>query len=1808
MKYVLLLLLFLTQLSAFKPFEIIDSSNKIEVLEKPVYFIGKHTSKETSEKILTKLPQIVVFSIFTGLFLSFFFYNAFLYLSTKEREYLLYTFYILSLYLFMLSFEEFIFQLLDFDLKVKNFFKIISFSATLLFLLFFTLKYFDVKKLNYKLYKITLSICAIVLVLCFSTPYLGAFGQIISVVLMIVVNILTFNIGYISYFNGYYPAKYYLFGIIGFLIGFFVSLGVINNLLDYNLYTSSAMLIGSAWEIVFFSLALGYKIKLVHMEKNEALSKVQVQEKMLFLQSRQASVGELVGNIAHQWREPLGEIGAIQTNLKATLLFKGAIGKEKLLNSVEQSYNIIRHLSDTIDVFYRFFRHKSSDKEEFDIVDEIHNLQKMVHYSLEVENITLKCECKQKISAFGERSEFANALLNIILNAKDVLVERKITNPFIKIKTYNNEDAIFITIEDNAGGIKQEPIEKIFEISISSKEESIGIGLFIAKAIIEQRMRGSLSVENGVNGAMFTIMLPLSSDVYNLENELALYDIEESAFEKICSLERKVAKNVELEKALAQWEDIFNQTHWGVAVHKGTSNRFEMVNPAFCSMHGYSEQEIKSMNLYEVFSSQSLSALEKKQKEAFVKGFVSFESEHLRKDGSKFPVNIDITVVKDENGDILYHITNVRDITEQKKAREKLYLKKFAVDNIRDAIFLADKNGNFAYVNEAACSSLGYTKDELLSMNVGDVDPNWPKERWPEFWEILKESKTALVEVVHKRRDGTLFPVEVKANYFEYDGVEYNLGLARDITERKSAQKKLMLLHQALNNTNEATYIVLGADIVQVNDGACKMLGYSREELASMTLYDIDTDLTPESLRKIRDNARKQNNRFERKHYTKDGRILDVEIDTNAFEYEGVTYAFSAVRDITKQKKAREELLLKEFALNKINEAVFLIDKDSMFHYVNEGACKALGYTKEELLTKGVVDLDPNVSIEWWREHWKDIKRLGTTLGVTEHIKSDGTIYPIEVSSNYFEYNDIEYSLAVSRDITERIRLEEQKDNERMRLFFERQLVGMAITSPEKGWLHVNDKLCEMLGYTFEELRNMTWAEVTFPEDLASDVEQFEKLLNSEIEDYMLEKRFIRKDETIVYTNLAVSCVRNDDGTVNYVLALLEDITKRKQIEKALRKNQMFLSDAQRVSHVGSWELDIANDTLSWSDETYRIFELDKDTTNELHKTFYEYVHPDDREAVSGLYEESLKTKLPYEVDHRIIMPDGRVKYVTERCETIYADDDTPLHSIGTVHDITERKLMEKELEDSYNFLNQLIDSVPDPIFVKDRGHNWILLNEAFCSLINQPREVLIGKSDYDFFPKEEADIFWDKDEVVFSLGEVNINEEFFTSADGVTHAIETVKTSFKKSDGREYLVGTIRDITQRKQAADELKEKSQELQTALEFNEGIINAIPDLLFEIAPDGTYVGVWAQDKELLIAQREMLIGKNFKDILPPHVVDISFKTMKEVDEKGYSLGNSYFLDLPEGKKWFELSVSKKASSGTYIVLSRDITKRKEAEKKVKELNITLENKVTERTWELQQSLEFTKGVINAIPDLLFEVDREGTYLEIWAQNEELLAAQKELLLGKKFSDVLSPEAAKIALEGIKEAEEKGLSFGKSIKIDLPDGEHWFELSTSTKRISDTFLVISRDITQRKAAESELKGVVKTLHKEINEREEIQKQLRFVSAAVNSSSEAIYVNDKELSILYVNEGACKMLGYTYEELTSMKIYEIDAQYQVDDIVTLAKKTTESQQAVFKTKHKAKDGRIIDVEIVGNPFTFDDTEVFVSVVKDISKSNII
>lgn len=233
---------------------------------------------------------------------------------------------------------------------------------------------------------------------------------------------------------------------------------------------------------------------------------IREKERLLIHQSKLASMGEMIGNIAHQWRQPLTELGAIF--VKIGILNDQTYKQQMLSDELAKCDKLIKFMSKTIDDFRNFFSFDKS-REKYCINSYVKDTIKLINGALKSHKIECEIFESEQIYTTGYPREFSQVVLNLLSNAKDVLIERNIQNPKIIIRISNKNSQNFIHIEDNGGGIKAEPIEKIFEPYYTTKHASsgTGIGLYMSKNIIEKNNLGELKARNSQNGAVFEIIL-----------------------------------------------------------------------------------------------------------------------------------------------------------------------------------------------------------------------------------------------------------------------------------------------------------------------------------------------------------------------------------------------------------------------------------------------------------------------------------------------------------------------------------------------------------------------------------------------------------------------------------------------------------------------------------------------------------------------------------------------------------------------------------------------------------------------------------------------------------------------------------------------------------------------------------------------------------------------------------------------------------------------------------------------------------------------------------------------------------------------------------------------------------------------------------------------------------------------------------------------------------------------------------------------------------------------------------------------------
>lgn len=231
------------------------------------------------------------------------------------------------------------------------------------------------------------------------------------------------------------------------------------------------------------------------------------QEQLLIQQSKLAAMGNMIGNIAHQWRQPLSEINAILMNMQVKKEY-GDLSDKEFDKDIQECDIILSHMSKTISDFQNFFK-PSKEKSVFSLQSECNKATFIIESSLKYNNIALYLDTMEDCQIFGYPREFSQAVLNILSNAKDILVERKIKNPYIKMTLKQGQKYAIIKIEDNAGGVKEDIMDRIFEPYFTTKHatKGTGIGLYMSKIIIEDNMHGFINAKNGKHGAVFTIKL-----------------------------------------------------------------------------------------------------------------------------------------------------------------------------------------------------------------------------------------------------------------------------------------------------------------------------------------------------------------------------------------------------------------------------------------------------------------------------------------------------------------------------------------------------------------------------------------------------------------------------------------------------------------------------------------------------------------------------------------------------------------------------------------------------------------------------------------------------------------------------------------------------------------------------------------------------------------------------------------------------------------------------------------------------------------------------------------------------------------------------------------------------------------------------------------------------------------------------------------------------------------------------------------------------------------------------------------------------
>ena len=407
-------------------------------------------------------------------------YNAVLYYYNHKKAFLYYALMQVGMLGVLFYDESIMFVLLPNQISSELIYYFIS-LYTFSFILMFAYTFLEIKKhqikqiKNFKVVFIIIFTVFFIDMLLYPSAILFDYGLHLGIFFYVI------YLGYLRVKQGSKSARFYLLGWSMFLL--FVIIDAFSEIELENI-TFNPIVIGSVIEAVILAIALSYQIHEKELEQ-------EAQKQLLIHQSKLASMGEMLGNIAHQWRQPLTRLSYTFMNIEEQ--------EDKTVRSklVAEGTSQLEFMSQTIDDFTNFYA-PSKEKESFSLAVETQKMLALIHY----EEIDISLDIKEDSSIVNYKNEFKQVLLNLLSNASEVLKEREVLQPRIDIVIHKD----ILSIYDNAGGIQLDNIEKVFEPYFSTKESGLGIGLYMSKMIIEKNMGGKLSVSNTPHGAKFEII------------------------------------------------------------------------------------------------------------------------------------------------------------------------------------------------------------------------------------------------------------------------------------------------------------------------------------------------------------------------------------------------------------------------------------------------------------------------------------------------------------------------------------------------------------------------------------------------------------------------------------------------------------------------------------------------------------------------------------------------------------------------------------------------------------------------------------------------------------------------------------------------------------------------------------------------------------------------------------------------------------------------------------------------------------------------------------------------------------------------------------------------------------------------------------------------------------------------------------------------------------------------------------------------------------------------------------------------------
>jgi len=984
-----------------------------------------------------------------------------------------------------------------------------------------------------------------------------------------------------------------------------------------------------------------------------------------------------------------------------------------------------------------------------------------------------------------------------------------------------------------------------------------------------------------------------------------------------------------------------------------------------------------------------------------------------------------------------------RDITEQKMAEEKLRASeerfKYFIENAPEPIWVQDVNGIFLDGNKRVEELTGYKREELIGKNMLETNLI-PSEYIPIAMEMFKLDKLGEIsgpnELKLRRKDGSLVSVEASIIPVEWEGKLNIIGVGRDITERKRAEKELIRLSSAVRMSNDSVVISdLDGTVLDVNEATLKMYGTkNKSDLIGTSAFDLivpeEREIALADMKELLEKDYLPN----REHTvtTKDGGKIPVEMSTAIMkDVDGKPIGFVAIsRDITERKRAEEALKESEVKyraiINAMNDTAWLIDFDGKFVDVNDTAVKIMGYSREELLSMGPTDIDSSLTPEQIMGLVKGMESDEAQVFETAHTTKDGKTFPVEIISTRVTYHGKQAILSVARDLTERKKQEEilRKAREKFETYFDLAKVILVAIDAKGNVAQINKTGCDVLGYKKKEIVGKNWFNNFLPKKLEKKTKAyFKKLLSEQIEPVeYYENTVLTKDgkeRLIAWHNILL---RDEQGNIKGTLSSGEDITERKKTENALKESEEKFRTIFEGATDGIAALDPKTMKVIFTNP--KMTGITGYAPDELQNaTVIDFVPKDEISSVIQQFQNHTGGKRDLTRYIPVIRKDKTHIYCDVRSKFLNIGNQQYL--MAFVRDVTEQKKAEEALRESERQFRELTELLPSVVFEADASGMLTLVNNAAFDRFGYSQQdfdkglnvfQMLAPEDQNRAKKNMGNILDGK-----TVGPV---EYTALRKDGSTFPILIHASPITRGDKVVGLRGIVLDITDHKRMENALRE-SEKSYSAL------INAMNDTVWVIGFDGKFIEVNDAAVNVLGYSKEELLTMETCDI----DVHLSEEDIKDLIKKLPDEGIQVFETLHFTKDGKAIPVEISSSLATYkgkqaiLSIARDITERKKAQEAIKEANRLLKQSNEELenyTYAVSHDLKAPLRTIKSFGSFLLEdyknkLDETGQdYLNRMVKASSHMDAMIEDLLvlsrvGRQFTEIEKVDLNKLLKE-------------------------------------------------------------------------------------------------------------------------------------------------------------------------------------------------